>query len=122
MGQPVRGDVVVLPFPYSNLAASKRRPALVIAKADPHGDVILCMITSQNTRDACAVPLVQSDFANGSLPLDSNARPNRLFTADTSIIIRKAGHLTPEKLDAVVAAIIDIIASGQESEPTSTDR
>ncbi|MFN3333155.1 MAG: type II toxin-antitoxin system PemK/MazF family toxin [Caldilinea sp.] len=53
----MRGDVVVLPFPFSNLAASKRRPALVVANAGPHDDVILCMITSRRTRDGYAIPL-----------------------------------------------------------------
>jgi mRNA interferase MazF len=45
MGRFVRGDVVVTPFPYSDLSDSKKRPALVAAvlKGD---DVILCQITS----------------------------------------------------------------------------
>lgn len=52
MGRPVKGDVVVVPFPFSNLAATKKRPALVIAPLNTHDDVILCMITSRNTADA----------------------------------------------------------------------
>jgi hypothetical protein len=46
MGRFVRGDVVVTPFPYSDLSDSKKRPALVAAalKGD---DVILCQITSR---------------------------------------------------------------------------
>jgi mRNA interferase MazF len=31
MERPVKGDVVVIPFPFSDLSASKRRPALVVA-------------------------------------------------------------------------------------------
>jgi hypothetical protein len=63
MGRFVKGDVVVLPFPFSNLAASKRRPALVIAPVQPHDDLILCMITSRKTSDASAVL-----SARGTLP------------------------------------------------------
>ena len=50
MGKFVKGDVVVLPFPFSDLSASKKRPALVVASIQPHGDLILCMITSQTSR------------------------------------------------------------------------
>jgi mRNA interferase MazF len=104
---------VVLPFPFSNLAASKRRPALVLASAAPHDDVILCMITSRHTRDTNAVPLDQADFTEGGLPQASNARPNRLFTAEPSIILRKAGRLTPDKLEAVVDTVICIVSDRQ---------
>lgn len=47
----IKGDVVVLPLPFSDLSASKKRPALVITAAPPHDDIILCMITSKNTRE-----------------------------------------------------------------------
>lgn len=120
MGEFIRGDVVVLPFPFSNLAASKRRPALVLASAAPHDDVILCMITSRHTRDTNAVPLDQADFTEGGLPQASNARPNRLFTAEPSIILRKAGRLTPDKLGAVVESVIRIV-SGDQAGAASID-
>ena len=46
MGSFVKGSVVVLPFPFSDLSSSKRRPALVLA--DLQGDdLICCMITSK---------------------------------------------------------------------------
>lgn len=42
----VKGDVIVVPFPFSNLTQAKRRPALIVAVL--HGDdVILCQITSK---------------------------------------------------------------------------
>ncbi len=46
MGKFVKGDVIVVPFPFSDLSASKKRPALVVAslKGD---DVILCGYTSK---------------------------------------------------------------------------
>jgi len=62
----VKGDVVVLPFPYSDLSASKKRPALVLAdlKGD---DIILCQITSQFVKDCYAIVLDNSDFKKSSL-------------------------------------------------------
>lgn len=46
----VKGDVVVLPFPFSDLTLSKRRPALVVA-APGGDDLILCQVTSQSVND-----------------------------------------------------------------------
>ena len=43
MGKFVKGDVVVVPFPFSDLSASKKRPALVVATLTGN-DVILCKI------------------------------------------------------------------------------
>lgn len=111
MGGFVKGDVVVLPFPFSDLSNSKKRPALVIAAVPPHDDVILCMITSKNTKDSSAIAISKADFTTGSLPQESNIRPNRLFTADATLIIRNAGKLSTEKMDQVVAEIINIISN-----------
>ena len=55
----VKGDVVVVPFPFSDLTEAKRRPALVLAELDKD-DRILCQITSQQFRElnaSRAVPL-----------------------------------------------------------------
>jgi mRNA interferase MazF len=109
MGKFVKGDVVILPFPFSDLSASKKRPALVIASIQPHDDLILCMITSRNTKDASAVPLTRADFTSGGLPSDSNVRPNRLFTADSTIVLRTAGRLSPGKVEAIVTEIVRIV-------------
>lgn len=91
MGRFVKGDVVVVPFPFSDLSAAKRRPALVLA--DLAGDdVILCQITSRSLSDGYAVPIANSDFVDGGLRVESCARPNRLFTADSSVILYRAGR------------------------------
>lgn len=86
MARFVKSDVVVIPFPFTDLTQAKRRPALVLAtlKGD---DLILCQITSQNVRDDYAIPLNDSDFQTGSLKQSSNIRPNRIFTADKRIIL-----------------------------------
>lgn len=104
----VKGDVVVVPFPFSDLSGNKRRPALVVATLSGD-DLILCQITSQQTNDRYAIPLDPADFAQGSLKQNSNARPNRLFTADSRIILYRAGTLARTKVDKVAEAIVDII-------------
>ncbi len=108
MARFVRGDVVVLPFPFSDLRQSKRRPALVLAKLDGD-DMVLCQITSQATKDRYSVSLEADDFSEGRLNQSSSIRPNRLFTADRAIILYKAGSVLTRKLDQVVERVIEIL-------------
>lgn len=108
MGKFVKGDVVVVPFPFSDLSQSKRRPALVLA-ALTGNDVILCQITSKAVRDVYALDLTEKDFTTGNLQQDSNIRPNRVFTADSKIILHRAGVLKTEKLQEVVTKLIQIL-------------
>jgi len=110
MGAFVKGDVVVLPFPFSDLSATKRRPALVVA-ALAGDDVILCQITSSAVAHANAIALMASDFADGGLRQDSYIRPDRLFTADSHIILYRAGGLVTAKMQEVVAKIIQIVTT-----------
>lgn len=88
MERLIAGDVVVIPFPYSDLTGAKHRPALVIARVNT-SDLILCQITSKAYKDDVAIFLDSIDFAVGRLPIVSFIRPNKLFTADKSIIIKK---------------------------------
>ena len=50
MGTPTAGSVVLIPFPFSDLSQSKRRPAVVLADAG-RGDWILCQVTSKPYSD-----------------------------------------------------------------------
>jgi len=103
----IKGDIVVVPFPFSNLYSSKKRPALVLA--DSGGDdVILCRITSQNVKDDLAIMVELSDVENGSLNTISNVRPNKLFTADKNIISYKIGNLTAVKMEKVIESVVDV--------------
>jgi mRNA interferase MazF len=96
MAKFVKGDVVVVPFPFSDLTQAKRRPALVIATLEGD-DLILCQITSQFIKDSYAILIDDKDFETGSLKQTSNVRPNRIFTADSHIILYKVGNLKKEK-------------------------
>ena len=108
MARFVKGDVVVLPFPFPDLTQTKRRPALVVANLSGD-DLILCQITSQNIKDSYAIAITNADFSNGGLNKNSNIRPNRIFTADRKIIIYKIGQLKFEKLAEVTRKIISIL-------------
>jgi mRNA interferase MazF len=111
MEKPLKGCVVIVPFPFTDLSGSKLRPALVIADL-PGEDIILCQITSQGAKDNFAVPFALADFDSGGLSIPGNIRPNRIFTAETSIVVRIAGTINPDLHKQVVDKIIDIVRQG----------
>jgi mRNA-degrading endonuclease toxin of MazEF toxin-antitoxin module len=86
------GSVVLVAFPFSNLKGKKIRPALVLAKVE-FDNLILCQITSKAYSSKIAIRIDSTDFVEGSLPVVSYIRPDKLFTADTSIIENVAGKL-----------------------------
>jgi mRNA interferase MazF len=108
VAKPVKGQVVVVPFPFSDLTNSKRRPALVVANL-PGDDLVLCQITSQDRGDRDALPLVDADFASGGLRRASYVRPGRLFTADRTLVLGAAGTLKPEVMGRVTARLVEIL-------------
>jgi mRNA interferase MazF len=107
VGKPVAGDIVVLPFPQTNLQPGKRRPALVVVDL-PGDDLILCQITSQAHRDSHSISLDKTDFQSGKLQVRSYVRPNRLFTIEQSVVLYTAAQMNRTKLDETLAKLRQI--------------
>jgi mRNA interferase MazF len=106
----VKGDVVVVPFPFSNLSSYKRRPALVLINL-PGPDIVLCQITSKHRKDEYSILLNKEDFVQGGLDRISCVRIDRIFTAEKSIILRKAGNINTQKLVEVKNAFISLLGN-----------
>jgi len=64
-------------------------------------DIILCQITSQQTKDEYSILIKDDDFRLGNLPVKSNIRPNRIFTADKNIVIKKVASINEKAMKAV---------------------
>lgn len=110
MGRFEVGQIVSCAFPFSDLASRKMRPALIVAIVD-FDDVILCQITSKPYSSSGSITLLATDFTQGKLPVVSYIRPDKLFTAEPSIISKTYGVIHSNKLKAVRRAIRDIFAS-----------
>ena|SRR3989344_7182252 len=106
----VKGDVVVTPFPFSDLKSKIKRPALVVANLKGE-DSILCQITSKEHIDPYQVSLDKKDFLKGGLNVKSFIKPSILFTLRNSIILYKAGKICKSKIVEVEDKICGIIKS-----------
>ena len=111
MVSPSAGSVVLVAFPFSDLSASKLRPAVVLASAGMD-DWILCQVTSNPYSDPAAIRIEDADFGSGSLQRTSYARPGKLFTAHTSLVAGQVGELQPGKFAAVRDAVTRMIQKG----------
>lgn len=95
-----KGKVVLVPFPFDNLSATKVRPAVCLTNhIGPFHHVVLAFITSQIPTDLLEVDIVlhsnQADFSATGLRVSSALRLHRLMTVTTSLIRRELGELPP---------------------------
>ncbi len=102
-----RFDVVVVPFPFTDRDAEKRRPALVLSSAREFnlkvGHCVLAMITSEESPPwPLDVPLKTLDAAGLSSP--SKVRM-KIFTLDVRLILRKLGTLSSHDRKAVTSSL-----------------
>ena len=86
------GDLVGIPFPYSDLKTEKRRPVLVMTHQDRYGDFICAPVTSVSTHEY-AVAIDNASMSTGDLPRKSWIRCDKLFTLSSSIVVRHYGSL-----------------------------
>ena len=100
-----RWDIVVLPFPYVDRYAERRRPALVVSGEQLHRDYGLAwvaMITSaENMSWTCDVEI--DDLSEAGLSVPSVVRPAKLATVETGRIVSKVGRLAPTLGNSVQA-------------------
>ena len=105
-----KGDVVLYPFPYTNLRGQKIRPCLVLSN-HMNEDILLCQITSQNIpKDLFSISLSKDETKNGTLHIDSLIRTNMLFTAHRNDIIKIICKINDSKYLEVCNKIIEIIS------------
>ncbi len=101
---PSAGELVLVPFPFSDLSQSKLRQAVCLAAAG-RGDWVRCQVMSNPYGDPLALPLGEGDFSSGGLRVTSFARPGKLFTANSGLIVRSVGRLSPASFSRVLSAV-----------------
>jgi mRNA interferase MazF len=108
-----RGNLLLVPFPFTDLWAAKRRPVLALTGPDAYGDFIALPVTSR-PQAAHGVPLVPRDLVRGSLPMASWIRIDRIVTLNASLVVKAVGHVSEE---VVAAAVRRFCAQMEHGEP-----
>jgi len=81
------GDLVLIPFPFSDLQSAKKRPVLVLTASDRHADFIGLAITSVEQRSA-AIQIDPTHLVQGTLPKSCWIRFDKVFTLSESSIVK----------------------------------
>ncbi|WP_157633648.1 type II toxin-antitoxin system PemK/MazF family toxin [Thioflavicoccus mobilis] len=95
-------------FPFSDVKEAKLRPVLVLTRPNPQGDFIGAQITSQ-LHHIPQLRLSDSDFALGRLPKPSVLRPDKLFTLNKDLVVRRVGRLNHPGFVRALAAICECL-------------
>jgi len=101
-----KGDIVLIPFPFTDLSGNKNRPALILI--DSEDDVTVCFITSQlKWQSEFDLPIKPSDV-NG-LKTASLIRLNKFATIDKDLIIGRLGDLDKDYIELLNSNLIKIL-------------
>jgi len=117
-------EIVLVPFPYSDLSATKKRPVLIISNDDYNSrfdDILICVITSNQFKDDYSIDLRNDDLEIGILPELSVVKTHKLFTIDKSKIIKKFSVVKNEYYVQIEQMIIKLIQSNQIPQNQNTN-
>ena len=95
-----RGDIVLVPFPFTDLSTEKLRPAVIVSVDHQKTDVIIAFISSvvspgELSETDYLLRQDNTDFAQTGLKKASNFRMSKLLTIERSKIIRRLGRVSP---------------------------
>jgi len=92
------GTIVLVPFPFTDLSATKVRPALIVSRSDHRGDdVIVCFITSKISNEHADQLILESNEHTG-LKTRSAIRFDKIATLDKKVILGELGVVDPAHL------------------------
>lgn len=104
------GSIALVPFPFSDLKSSKKRPVLALTSPDGNGDFIALAVTSKGYH-AGAIELNQDSMQSGVLPCRSWVRTDKVFTLSRHLAAKTVGQtartVTEQAISGLCAALGD---------------
>lgn len=97
-------EILIVPFPFSDLSGLKKRPVLVLSKDKDNksaDDIITCGITSNLKDSKYSVLINNNDLENGNIPTKSRIKVGKLFTIDKSSVVKKVAMVSKKTFDKV---------------------
>jgi mRNA interferase MazF len=104
-----QGDIILLPYPFTDLSNTKQRPAVIISKDSVNKqNFIVAKITSVIRGDRFSFPIAPIDI-DRELKYDSEVRTNEVFTVSKTLIIKKFASFKKESIKRLTEDIKDNI-------------
>ncbi len=105
-------NIILVPFPFSDLSGSKVRPALVVSNNiynSQNLDIVVTAITSNLSPNSCKVFLDRDDLEYGFLPVKSAIRVDKPFSFLQEKVLKILGTITTQKLEEVMVCLQKIL-------------
>jgi mRNA interferase MazF len=100
-----KGDILLVPFPYTDLSQAKLRPAVVLQSSTSRNETTLCFISSQKVNqlmdDEFALLDSEPEFLGTGLRVSSKVRVSRIVTLSHQLTSRRLGQLGTEQLQVL---------------------
>jgi len=106
-----QGDIVLIPFPFTDLSSVKQRPVLILSNNDYNketDDIVTCGITSNLKDAAYSVLIDKGDLINGDIPVKSRIKVDKIFTLDQSLIRKKLAIVNKRIVEKVKQEILNL--------------
>lgn len=107
-----RGDVVLVPFPFSDQTTTKKRPAIIISSSrynDLSKDIVIMAVTSQSEKSFEAGECLIKNWEGAGLLKPSAIKP-AISTIEQKLVLKKLGKLSADDLTSLNAALKDLLA------------
>jgi mRNA interferase MazF len=107
-----QGSILLVPFPFTDLSTSKKRPVLVLSKTNDNkitDDLVTCAITSKQKTTPYSLKINQNNLSEGTLPIESTILISKIFTIEKSLIIKELGKLDHKTLESVKVQFCEIV-------------
>ena len=107
-----QGEIIIVPFPFSDLSSIKQRPVLILSKTKNNEnsfDLITCGITSNLKDIKHSILIDNSNLEEGNIPKKSVIKIDKLFTIEKSIIKKRIARVNKETFYRVRAEFISLI-------------
>ena len=107
-----QGEIIIVPFPFSDLSSIKQRPVLILSKNidnEKVEDIITCGITSNVKDSKYSVLIKNEDLIEGEVPKISRGKVDKLFTISQDIVKKKVGRINKETFEKVKSEFVKLI-------------
>ena len=107
-----QGEIIIVPFPFSNLSSVKQRPVLVLSKNTDNEkieDIITCGMTSNIKDSKYSILIGDKNLIEGEIPKPSRVKVDKLFTISQDIVKKKVGRIDKETFEKVKIEFVKLV-------------
>lgn len=109
-----RGDIVLVPFPFTDQTTTKKRPAVVISSNNYNNaslDIVIMAVTSRTEKTYGIGECLIKNWKEASLLKPSSIKP-AISTIEQNMVLKKLGRLSSEdmtSMDKVLKELLDLV-------------